>query len=136
MQQCMFIDQWVRDCVEFFFPGGEYEDIRSKMSLSKASCYAVHFPSLWAGDIEELLLSLRDSVESDGVFLIIEISGDSMGNEMCHQADQYQKILNMHCVVNQVPYYGDIEAYKGKTVVMFQFWKRSQSIGLESWIEY
>lgn len=135
MRICSSLEAWIGNCVRCFFPKGDYRRVMSISDIQSGSCLVLYFPSQWSEDLNAVLAMASWALSPDGVLIWVERSQDPLGQVMCHQAEQYQKILGMRGVVQQWTYPDHSES-KGEQLTIFQFWKASSVVSIEDFTVY
>lgn len=139
----------VREKVACFFSETEFFEIGENALVVNALNYVsinavfqpcrvcvLYFPSLWAVNMDKLVVDLYKVLSEDGVLLIVE-NDDNLSNlTMCQQADHVKAFTQMRAVVDTQVYTGSIAWLKGKKVIFFQYWKNLVTVSVDNWSVY
>lgn len=112
------------------------ESVSISGNIIGANACVVYFPSMWAVDLDRLVLHICLGLIEDGVLLIVEKSLDASGVNMCGMADRLKQLTRMPGVVDQQEYCGKVGWLEGHQIVFFQYWKKTSRVSLDDWVAY
>lgn len=109
--------------------------VLGKDQLCDAKCYVIYFPDLWHKDPMAMLKMVKQHVALDGVLMVVMLTDDLSGQDMCQLGDDLHKELNMTCVMDRHPYTGGLDFVDSEKEYVFmiaQLWGGSQiSVSLD-----
>lgn len=161
---CVFLDTLINERISVFFEqsyqrvdiaasyvgrqGGFEPDAQYKyfsrvkpvdaVDKSASDVYVIYFPSKWASAIDKLLGKIKKVVHQDGLVVIVEVSKDDCGYDMCHWGDQLKTMWSGQCVVDHMHYQGNIGWLRESHLMIGLLWQPQslQQISLNNLVHY